>query len=83
MKVYGFRFHNGEFKEVLYHVEIVNSQFKVLIFTGHISLFIGSLNYVSSKEEIRSGICFFPFLYLLKEKITTRQFKKLKELWDI
>ena len=83
MKVYGFRFRNGEFEEVSYHVEFVDSQFKDLIFTGHGSLFIYRLNYVPSKEEIRSGICFFPFLYLLNEKITTRQFKKLKELWNI
>ena len=77
MKVYGFRFHNVKFEEVSYHVKLVKYQFEVLIFTGHISLFIGSLNYVPSKEKTQSSICFFPF------KITTRQFKKLKELWKI
>ena len=83
MKVYGFRFHNGEVEKVLYHVETVNSQFKSLDFTGHISLFLYRLNYVPSKEEIQSGVCFFPFLYLLNEKITTRQSKKLKELYNV
>lgn len=77
MKVYGFRFHNGEFEEILYHVEIVNSQFKILIFTGHISLFLCGLNYVPSKEKIQSDNLFFPF------KINKRQLKKLKELYNI
>ena len=83
MKVCGFRFRNGEFDEVSYHVESVSSLFKDLVFTGYGSLFIYRLNYVPSKEEIRSGVCFFPFLYLLNEKITTRQLKKIKELWQI
>lgn len=77
MKVYGFRFRNGEFETVSYHVEIVNSQFKILIFTGHISLFLRCLNHVPSKEKIRSSNFFFPF------KINKRQFKKIKELWNI
>ena len=76
MKVYGFRCRNGEFEEVLYHVETVNSQFKNLVFTGHISLFLCSLNYVHSKEKIRNDNFFFLF------KIHKRQFEKLKELWD-
>ena len=83
MKVCGFRYRNSEFEEVSYHVEFVDSQLKDLVFTGYGSMFIYELNYVPSKETIRSGNCFFPFLYLLNEKITTRQFKKLKELWKI